>query len=165
MKKISNLNVYHMRRFGWMGLLVVVFLSSCLRDIYVSPEEQLAEDLELIDQYLEDNNLTAQSTSTGLHYIIEDAGDNDRPTVQDEVTVAYRGYLLDGTVFDESDEGNPVTFPLGNVIQGWQEGIPLYGRGGKGVLIIPSGLGYGSNSPGSIPRNSVLVFDIEVVDF
>jgi FKBP-type peptidyl-prolyl cis-trans isomerase FkpA len=79
------------------------------------------------------------------------------------VTVAYKGYLTDGTVFDESDS-NGITFSLRNVIQGWQEGIPLFKEGGSGMLLIPSALGYGSSSQGQIPANSVLIFEITLID-
>ena len=57
-----------------------------------------------------------------------------------------------------------ITFPLSGVIQGWQEGIPLFKEGGSGILLIPSALGYGSQSVGSIPANSVLIFDINLID-
>ena len=65
--------------------------------------------------------------------------------------------------FDQSSS-NGITFPLSGVIQGWQEGIPLFKEGGSGILLIPSALGYGSQSVGTIPANSVLIFDINLID-
>ena len=86
--------------------------------------------------------------------------------MQDKVTVHYHGTLLDGTVFDSSVErGEPISFSLGQVIPGWQEGIPYLKKGGKGKLIIPSHLAYGGRRAGKIPPFSVLVFEVELIDF
>jgi FKBP-type peptidyl-prolyl cis-trans isomerase FkpA len=106
----------------------------------------------------------AQSTASGLHYVIEEPGTGGHPTLDDEVTVNYKGYLLDGNVFDQTS-GTPITFGLRQVILGWQEGIPLFQKGGKGKLFIPSGLGYGANPPSGIPSRAVLAFDVDLVDF
>ena len=135
----------------------------CLDDPF-SPEEQLAKDIKKIEQYLSDNGLTAQSTASGLHYIIEVEGTGGHPDIDSEVTVDYKGYFLDGEVFDETTSA-PATFPLQNVILGWQEGIPLFKKGDKGKLFLPSGLAYGTNPPSGIPSNAVLAFDVELVDF
>jgi FKBP-type peptidyl-prolyl cis-trans isomerase FkpA len=99
-----------------------------------------------------------------LHYIIEKEGTGEFPKLTDTVSVLYQGYFVNGDVFDQSSN-KPATFPLTGVIAGWQEGIRLFKKGGKGRLIIPSYLGYGSNSQNGIPRNSVLVFNIELTDF
>ena len=70
-----------------------------------------------------------------------------------------------GTLVESSwDSGQTATFPLSGVIAGWQQGIPLFKKGGKGILLIPSELGYGNVSQGAIPENSVLIFDIELID-
>ena len=84
----------------------------------------------------------------------------------------YTGKLLIGTPFDSNVDPqfghvSPFVFALGTgqVIRGWDEGIALFKKGGKGVLYIPSSLAYGERSPGpQIPANSVLIFDVEVVD-
>lgn len=145
-------------------LFTCLFLTACKKDNSLSAAEQLAKDTGLIEQYLADNGLTAQSTASGLHYIIEDAGSGGHPTVANEVSVLYKGYFLDGTVFDQT-QGQSITFPLANVITGWQEGIPLFQKGGKGVLLLPSALAYGKYPPSGIPKNAVLIFDVELVDF
>jgi FKBP-type peptidyl-prolyl cis-trans isomerase FkpA len=145
-------------------LALAAFLATgCLGDP-VTYEEQLAKDLKKIEQYLSENNLDAESTPSGLHYVMEVEGAGGHPNINSTVTVHYRGELLDGTVFDETGT-DPVTFSLLNVIPGWQEGLQLFKIGGKGTLIVPSGLGYGRSSVGGIPANSVLVFDVELVDF
>ena len=120
-------------------------------------------DNDIIQQYIIDNNLSAQSTGSGLYYVIDVPGTGENPTLSSNVTVAYTGSLTDGSVFDQSS-ANGITFPLSGVIQGWQEGIPLFKEGGSGILLIPSALGYGSQSVGSIPANSVLIFDINLID-
>lgn len=117
-----------------------------------------------IDEYITQNDLQVQSTASGLKYIIEEPGNNEMPTIDDNVTVKYKGYRTDDYVFDSSLQG--IQFPLSGVILGWQEGIQLFGKGGKGMLFIPSGLAYGSNPPSSeIPANADLIFDVELLNF
>src|SRR5262245_24684402 len=80
------------------------------------------------------------------------------------VTVHYTGWLTDGKQFDSSVGGRPVTFPLGGVIRGWQEGIPGMKPGGVRRLKIPADLGYGRQGAGSdIPPNATLVFEVELI--
>ncbi len=117
-----------------------------------------------IEAYIEEKGLEAKPTGSGLYVVIEEPGQNNKPQVSQDVTIFYKGYLLDGTVFDSTEE-EPRTFPLSRLIAGWQEGIPYFGKGGKGKLIVPPYLGYGSRASGSIPANSILVFDIQLVDF
>lgn len=136
---------------------------SCDKGLTV--EQQLQADIEKIKDYLADNNLTAESTPSGLHYIITEPGSGGHPSANSTVTVNYTGKLLKNEkVFDQTD-GGPVTFPLRNLIEGWQEGIPLLQKGGKGTFFLPSVLGYGPEGSGSIPANAPLIFDIELVDF
>ncbi len=149
-------------RFAFLFLAVTAAFG-CKKDD-LSPEKQLEKDLEKIQNYLTAKNLSAQSTASGLHYIIEVEGTGENPTINDKVTVFYKGYYLDDVVFDQA-AASPVTFPLANVIPGWQEGIPLFKRGGKGKLFLPSYLAYGSHPPYGIPKNAVLIFDVELVDF
>jgi FKBP-type peptidyl-prolyl cis-trans isomerase len=132
-----------------------------------SPTTQAEIDKNLILQYAIDNLLDVQSTASGLYYVIEKEGDGlVHPDMNSNITAHYHGTLLDGTIFDSSvDRDQPFTFQLGRVVKGWQEAIPLLTKGGKGKFIIPSKLAYGSRAAGKIPANSVLVFDIELIDF
>jgi FKBP-type peptidyl-prolyl cis-trans isomerase FkpA len=139
---------------------ICLVLAGCKK---FDPEEQAELDQEIISQYVADHSLTALSSGTGLHWVIDSIGTGDFPTINSEVTVDYRGYLTNGTVFDESGPAG-LTFPLNSVIAGWQEGIPKFRAGGEGMLLIPSALGYGNQEVGSIPENSVLVFDIRLLD-
>lgn len=147
-----------MKRIFFFLLSLLALIPSCKKD-------QLTIDKELIDDYLNEHNLTAKITDEGLYYIIEKEGTGNRPFVSDQVKVHYKGTLLNGEKFDSSyDRGEPAIFFLSQVIAGWQIGIPLFKEGGKGKLIVPSKLGYGSNPPSSIPKNAVLVFDIELLE-
>ncbi|WPP48396.1 FKBP-type peptidyl-prolyl cis-trans isomerase [Catalinimonas niigatensis] len=130
--------------------------------------EQMSTDSTKIEQYLEENNIEAQATESGLRYVIEQQGSGVQPTPGDTVYVHYTGKLLDGTEFDSSrGRGEPLAFPIGQrmVIAGWDEGIALLKEGGKGTLYIPSPLAYGPQARGEVIReNSILVFDVELVD-
>jgi FKBP-type peptidyl-prolyl cis-trans isomerase FkpA len=130
-----------------------------------TPEQQLQYEIEKIQEYLRDRNLTAQSTPSGLHYIITEEGSGSHPTINNTVKVNYVGKLMkDESVFDQTN-GTPISFQLAGLIEGWQEGIPFLKRGGKGTFYIPSALGYGPFGSGDIPGNATLIFEIELVDF
>jgi FKBP-type peptidyl-prolyl cis-trans isomerase FklB len=107
-------------------------------------------------------------TESGLQYEVMTAveGDAAKPTAADTVSVHYHGTLIDGTVFDSSVErGEPVQFPLGNVIPGWTEGVQLMKVGEKFKFFIPAELAYGARSPSpKIPANSALVFEVELLE-
>ena len=104
---------------------------------------------------------------SGLQYKIDEPGEGPPPTPADQVVVHYRGKLIDGTEFDSSySRGEPTTFPLGGVIDGFSQGLQKFGKGGKGTIWIPGNLGYGENGGpgGSIGPNATLIFEIELVD-
>jgi FKBP-type peptidyl-prolyl cis-trans isomerase len=130
-------------------------------------EEQLAKDVEIINNYLSEKQITAQSTESGLRYVINTEGSGSSPVAGQQVSVHYTGLLLDGTKFDSSlDRNEPIQFVLGQgqVIPGWDEGIALLKTGGKGTLFIPSSLAYGERGAGGvIPPNAVLMFEVELV--
>ncbi|WP_431245197.1 FKBP-type peptidyl-prolyl cis-trans isomerase [Flavobacterium sp. P21] len=89
-------------------------------------------------------------------------GTGKQPTATSSVTVAYKGYLTSGKVFDQSTSSG-ATFPLNRVIAGWTEGIPLFKEGGSGMLLIPAHLAYEDKSVGTIPAGSVLIFDVKLI--
>ena len=109
-----------------------------------------------------------QKTDSGLQYIVIEEGTGDKAVTGKKVKVHYTGKLEDGTEFDSSiKRGQPIEFTLGvgQVIKGWDEGIGLMKEGGKRQLIIPPELGYGAAGAGNvIPPNSVLIFDVELVE-
>ncbi|MCG8310539.1 MAG: FKBP-type peptidyl-prolyl cis-trans isomerase [Cytophagales bacterium] len=131
-------------------------------------QEKINSDLEIIDKHLKENQIIAQSTASGLRYTIDNEGTGDHPEPGNFVKVHYTGTLLDGTKFDSSlDRNAPIDFQLGlgNVIIGWDLGIMLLKKGGKGTLYIPSSLAYGPQARSEIIKaNSILKFEIELVD-
>lgn len=141
-------------------LLCMVFISftACNKD-----KDVLEKNIEEIEEYIADNNLTGvQKTESGLHYIVQKEGDGNFPNINSRVKVNYTGYLKDNSSFDA---GNNVEFPLSGVIEGWQEGIPKFSRGGSGILLIPSKLAYGSSGSRGIPGNAILIFEVDLIDF
>ena len=110
-----------------------------------------------------------EQTDSGLYYKINREGSGDYPSKGKNVSVHYRGMLLDGTVFDSSYQRNePIVFPLGmgQVIKGWDEGIALLKRGSSAKLVVPSELAYGSKGAGGvIPPDASLIFEVELIDF
>src|SRR5262249_23773175 len=105
------------------------------------------------------------TTASGLQYHIVSPGDGAPPKSTDEVTVNYRGSLLDGTEFDSSyKRGQPASFPVNGVIPGWQEALVLMKPGSKWELFIPPNLAYDVNSPPTIPPGSLLKFEVELIE-
>ena len=120
------------------------------------------------EKFLEANKAKSGvvTTESGLQYKVIREGTGPKPKLTDNVTVHYHGTLTDGTVFDSSvDRGEPASFPVNGVIQGWQEALQLMPVGSKWELCIPSELAYGSRPmPGSkIQANMVLIFEVELI--
>jgi len=127
-------------------------------------QDQNAVDKAIIEKYVADNGLKGKYTDSGIFYVIEKEGKGANPTVDNFVEVHYKGTLLDGNKFDSSyDRNQPAQFPLRGVIPGWQQGIPLFKEGGKGIIIIPSSLAYGPRGNQGISPNAVLRFDVELL--
>ncbi|MGJ8679142.1 FKBP-type peptidyl-prolyl cis-trans isomerase [Paraglaciecola sp.] len=105
-------------------------------------------------------------TASGLQYQVIKQGDgSSHPTASATVKVHYHGTMLDGSVFDSSvDRGEPISFPLNQVIKGWTEGVQLMVAGDKFKFFIPSELGYGSKAIGEITPGSLLIFEVELLE-
>ena len=132
-------------------------------------QKKAAEEIAKGNKFLEEDAKKegVQTTESGLQYkVIEPAKDANAPKPDKDsvVTVFYKGTLLDGKVFDQNIGQDPVSFPLNAVIPGWSEGVSLMQKGSKYRFWIPSKLGYGDRPVGQIPANSVLVFDVELVN-
>lgn len=140
--------------------IVCAFLVSCSsgpeKDYSIINEKQITD-------YITTNNLEATKCESGLYYTVDEAGEGVKPTSASTVQVAYRGSYLNGEVFDESSERG-ISFPLKGVIKGWTEGITYFKEGGKGMLLVPAHLGYGSYDTRGIPGGSVLIFDVHLIE-
>lgn len=148
-------------------LISILFLAfvSCVGDKKSENPEPIdyrAQNEADIKIYVEENNLEAQKSESGLYYVINEPGTGAQPTTTSDVTVAYKGYYLSETVFDESD-ANGISFNLQQVITGWTEGITYFKEGGNGLLLVPSHLGYGSFDNRGIPGGSVLIFEVSLI--
>ncbi|WP_299013206.1 FKBP-type peptidyl-prolyl cis-trans isomerase [uncultured Polaribacter sp.] len=133
-------------------ILVLAISFSCSEE-----DNTDAENIAEIEAYLLENNLEAKKTATDLYYIISNSGSGNSPTFNSTVTVAYKGYFLNGTTFDGSDEA---TFSLQRLVPGFSEAVTLLKPGGSGTFILPSKIAYGSRGSGSIQPGDVIAFDI-----
>lgn len=144
-------------------LLAVFTFSSCKKGEVYDAEKQLAADELLIKEFISEHNIPAQRHQTGVYYqVITPGSGNFVYTANTQITAKYTLRLLNGDVIPQSTA--PIQFSLGGVIPGWQIGIPLIQKGGKIRLIIPSPYAYQNSAQGNIPANSVLDFDVELVD-
>ncbi|HMN70170.1 MAG TPA: FKBP-type peptidyl-prolyl cis-trans isomerase [Bdellovibrionales bacterium] len=119
------------------------------------------------DEFLAENKVKAdiKTTSSGLQYKHVTEGSGPSPKPDDVVVVHYKGTLIDGTEFDSSHKRNqPAEFPVKGVIPGWTEGLQLMKKGGKSMFYIAPELAYGDRARQQIPANSVLVFEVELID-
>lgn len=105
-------------------------------------------------------------TASGLQYQVLEEGDGEKPSPSDQVKCHYHGTLIDGTVFDSSvQRGEPATFPVNGVIQGWVEALQMMTTGSKWRLYVPSDLAYGERGAGgAIGPNTTLVFEVELLE-
>lgn len=139
--------------------LFSIVLMSCSADSS-EPVDYVAKNEKDIANFVAENNLNAIRTASGLYYVINEPGTGAQPSYSSNVTVAYKGYFLDGTVFDESDG---ISFDLHSSISGWKEGISYFKEGGSGIIFMPASLAYGNNDSNNIPGGSVLVFVVELI--
>lgn len=147
--------------FALVAVLGLLFLNSCSKQ--EEPVDYVTVDKKIIEDYISDNNLTAEALGNGLYMVMSKEGVGKSPGQYSDVQIRYKGYLTDGTTFDESSSTG-IRINLSRVIAGWQKGVPEFKEGGEGMLLIPSYLGYGGQATGNIPANSVLIFDIKLLE-
>ena len=144
-----------------LAILLTIIFSTCTSDDVVTDVEQLAIDVEIIDNYLSDNGIDAITDESGLRYVIHEEGEGISPEILDDVHVRYVGMLLgEADSFDSSDS---ISFPLNRLIEGWRIGFQLLQEGDSATLYIPSGLGYGSTGQGPIPPDANLEFIVKLI--
>jgi FKBP-type peptidyl-prolyl cis-trans isomerase FkpA len=140
-------------RFLLSSMVLLLILSGCKK----------TENSETLEEYIKRAGITdAVKDSRGFYYKIINEGQGNNPTATSRVTVFYKGTRTNGVIFDHTSN-SPVSLGLNQVILGWQYGVPLIKPGGKIILYLPPSLGYGSQAAGSIPPNSVLIFEVQLV--
>lgn len=130
-------------------------------------EEQAAGNIAKGKDFMEANKAKegVVTHESGLQYKVLSEGKGQSPTVADQVTIHYRGTLIDGTEFDSSySRGEPTTFPLGNLIKAWQIAMPMMKVGGKWEIYCPPDIAYGNQAPPSIGPGQTLIFTIELFE-
>ena len=149
-----------------MGIVLIAIIFFLVQRTTTSKKDAM-ENIQIGNDFLTKNMIkkSVVTTDSGLQLMVLAKGTGDvHPKASDMVEVHYHGTLIDGTVFDSSvDRGKPLVFGLDQVIKGWTEGLQLMVEGEKARLFIPSNLGYGNKSAGSIPAGSVLIFDVELL--
>ncbi len=153
---------------GSKSLLTEAEMEAAMRSAQVEAQRMAGEKgRKEGEAYLAKNKAKpgVTTTASGLQYEVLREGKGAKPKASDAVKVHYAGTLLDGTEFDSSyKRGEPISFPLSNVIPGWTEGVQLMKVGSKFRFTIPSNLAYGAKgSPPKIPPNSALIFDVELL--
>lgn len=143
-------------------------MSSLQKNIREKAKKEGEENLKKADQFLDNNirdNSDIKETPTGLQYRVINEAQGAKPVQTDRVKVHYVGRLIDGSQFDSSiDRGEPSEFGLNQVIKGWTEGLQLMSVGSKYEFFIHPNIAYGSRPRPKIPANSVLIFEIELLD-
>ena len=133
----------------------------------VRREREMTENKEKAEKFLAENQKKSgvQTLESGIQFRVIKEGDGAKPTLDSRVKVHYRGSLMDGTEFDSSYKRNqPAEFGLRGVIQGWQKALVEMPAGSKWEVFIPADLGYGSRGTPNIPPNSLLIFEIELLE-
>ncbi len=185
--QIGAFSAQNLKRFHDNGIKIDVSMAMlAIEDVKSGEKPRVAQDqmkdaykkLQEVNKSISGKNIAAgkkfleenkakpgvKTTASGLQYKVEKAGSGRRPRATDNVTVHYRGTLLDGTEFDSSFKRNkPAQFGLGQVIKGWTEGLQLMRTGAKYTFYIPSELAYGDRGNPGIPGGSTLVFEVELI--
>ena len=149
-------------KYPLLALVVTLFLACDNNSNGNRSVDYKIQNEQEITTYINEKNLTAQKSDSGLYYVINEEGTGDQPSSNSNVTVAYKGSFINGSVFDESNSDG-ISFNLQQVIKGWTEGITYFKEGGSGVLLVPAHLGYGNNDTRGIPGGSVLIFEIKLI--
>jgi FKBP-type peptidyl-prolyl cis-trans isomerase FkpA len=156
-----------MKTFFLVFLLSLILFSQtgCLKNsssTSCTPASVSSEEPAIM-AYASANGINATRHSSGLYYEIISPGSGATPSSSSKVFVTYTGKLLDGSVFDQQGNASQTGWVLGSLIAGWQIGLPLIQEGGEIKLIVPSSLAYGCGN-GALPPNSILYFDVHLVD-
>lgn len=150
-----------------MKTILMAYEQKIRKEMEEKQKKAAAEAVSKGAAYLAENakKPNVKTTASGLQYEVIKEGTGAKPTATSTVKVHYEGKLIDGTVFDSSiKRGEPVSFPLNQVIPGWTEGVQLMSVGSKYRFVIPANIAYGEQGGGPIPPNSVLTFEVELLE-
>jgi len=139
-------------------LLLILILGACS----TYSDEDLKGFDKTIREWIRQQNIQYKSTDSGLYYYFENKGQGQKIKYTDSVTVQFKGTLLDSTIFEI--EKAPVTFAVNEVIIAWKEVLLMSERKAKIKIIVPPQLGYGNHKLDKIPQNSILLYEIEIID-
>jgi FKBP-type peptidyl-prolyl cis-trans isomerase len=149
----------------FIAFFVVLFVSCNSDDDGPVTKDYVALNEQEIIDYMAANGLNnANRTSSGLYYIIDEIGAGADITATSDVSLRFRGLYTNGTLLDETTESG-ITINLQNTIAGLTEGLQYFQEGGRGTLLVPSHLAFGSEDYNGIPGGSVLIFEIEIIDY
>lgn len=150
-----------------MKTILMAYEQKIRKEMEEKQQKAAADAVSKGAAYLAENakKPNVKTTASGLQYEVIKEGTGAKPTATSTVKVHYEGKLVDGTVFDSSiKRGEPVSFPLNQVIPGWTEGVQLMSVGSKYRFVIPANIAYGEQGGGPIPPNSVLTFEVELLE-
>ena len=149
--------------FLFLGSILLNYTGCVKSPDVCTPKTVESEEAQIL-AYANANSIITTRHSSGLYYQIISAGSGTTPNPNSRIFIRYVGKLMNGVIFDQKDDHTQTGWTLGTLIAGWQFGVPLIQKGGKIRLIIPSALAYGCQANGPIPANSILYFEIELID-
>ena len=154
------------RILGFSLVLCVAMFLSCDTDNVFDEEEQLRNDVALIERYISDNNINAFAFDNGIHIAVQNQGSGSNARFGDSVIFHYRGYLLDGTEFETTEGRAPwdIVVGRGDNVSAWNFAFRELNAGTIATIFVPSGLGFGNNRRTNVPPNSVLIYDVTILD-
>lgn len=149
-----------MYKIGFLVIALFGLISGC--STYSESDKNTFDTA--IQKFIQKSGIKYQKSESGLYYFIENEGEGDNIKYTNDVSFTYSGKLLNGTPFDTKNSRTPVTFNVKQLILGWQEAMLYLKKGGKAKLIVPPHLGYANYELESIPKNSILTFEMEILD-
>jgi FKBP-type peptidyl-prolyl cis-trans isomerase FkpA len=144
--------------------IVMIGCSGCMKNEKGCTNQRPETEEAQIQAYATANGIAATKHSSGIYYQIVNPGSGPTPTLTSKIYINYTGRFLTGAIFEQGSNSLNDPWMLQGLIEGWQIGVPLIKKGGKIKLIIPSAYAYGCNGRGAIPSNTVLHFDIDLID-
>lgn len=156
-----------MKKFLVLALGITALFSGCTKDNNKCKYDTCGikapeSEIQAVESHINSKGIDAIKHCSGVYYTLEVEGTGNAPTPCSNVLVKYKGYRTDGYVFEHKT--SPVAYSLSGLISGWRSVLPLVKAGGRIVLYIPPSLGYGSQDSPSIPANSIIIFEIDLLD-